>query len=186
MLGVGITGPTGGSVIHEDTIGSERPDRVVDTIRATPAAEERDAWAVLAGVRGLGPVGFGALLRRYGNAIAILREGASGGGQARLAQTLNDLDGGRSRGEEVSDDLAAGIAAATQTAGATLERIRKVGLTIVILDDPTFPMRLASIENCDPPTRPDSTARVLAGTSSTRPNQSSACNCRLTSPLEPE
>ena len=27
-----------------------------------PRADERDAWAVLAGVRGLGPVGFGALL----------------------------------------------------------------------------------------------------------------------------
>ena len=60
--------------------------------------------------------------------------------------SLNDLEGGRSRGDRVSDDVAAGIAAATQSAEATLERIRELGLTIVTLDDPTFPSRLASID----------------------------------------
>jgi DNA processing protein len=42
--------------------------------------------------------------------------------------------------------VASAIAAATQTADATLRRIRELGLRIVTLDDPTFPTRLASIE----------------------------------------
>jgi DNA processing protein len=146
VLGVGTTGPTGVTVMDDSSRSSATSLGVVERVRATPAPEERDAWAVLAGVRGIGPVGFGTLLRRYGSAIAILREAASVGGTARLAETLRDPDRGRSRGDEVSDDVAAGIAAATQTAGATLRRIRELGLAIVTLDDPTFPMRLASIE----------------------------------------
>ena len=145
MLGVGSTGPTGVAVIG-DTTSSKESKRVVEVIRATPAAEERDAWAVLAGVRGVGPVGFGALLRRYGSVLAILREAASVGGTTRLADVLRDLDGGRTRGDLVSQDVAASIAAATQTAAATLRRIRELGLTIVTLDDPTFPTRLSAIE----------------------------------------
>jgi len=46
----------------------------------------------------------------------------------------------------VSDEIAAGIADATQTAETTLERIRVLGLRIVTLDDATFPLRLASID----------------------------------------
>jgi DNA processing protein len=146
VLGVSATGPTGVAAMEETGSAAETRERVVETPRSGPLAEERDAWAVLAGVRGLGPVGFGALLRRYGTAIAILREAASAGGQARIAEALRDFDGGRSRGDEVSEDLAAGIAGATDTADATLGRIRELGLTIVTLDDPTFPTRLAAID----------------------------------------
>ena len=145
MLGVGTTGPTGvASGERTGAPGVLTPDPSMRDLK--PALEERDAWAVLAGVRGLGPVGFGALLARYGNAIAILREAASVGGTTRLAEVLDDLGGGRSRGDRVSDDVAAGIAAATQTGEATLERIRKLGLTVITLDDPTFPSRLALID----------------------------------------
>ena len=49
-----------------------------------------------------------------------------------------------------------------------------------------LPMRLASTVNCAPPTRPDSTATFFAATSSTRANQSSGFNWRLTSPAAPE
>jgi DNA processing protein len=144
VLGVGTTGPTGVASMEPETPGFRAP--VASVADARPRADERDAWAVLAGVRGLGPVGFGALLARYGTAIAILREAASVGGTARLADVLNDLEGGRSRGDRVSDDVAAGIAAASETAETTLLRIRELGLTIVTLDDPTFPSRLASID----------------------------------------
>ncbi len=146
MLGVGTTGPTGVAAVPDPSAGSATAVLMNERVRATPATEERDAWAVLGGVRGVGPVAFGTLLRRYGSALAILREAASIGGTARLAHTLRDPDRGRSRGDEASDDVAAGIAAATQTADATLGRIRELGLEIVTLDDPTFPMRLASIE----------------------------------------
>ena len=83
---MGTTGPTGVAPM-EPGRGRDppRPSPVPDP---RPRAEERDAWAVLAGVRGLGPVGFGALLARYGTAIAILREAASVGGTARLADVL--------------------------------------------------------------------------------------------------
>ena len=145
MLGVGTTGPTGVAPM-EPGMTAGFPAPVASVADSPPRGEERDAWAVLAGVRGLGPVGFGALLARYGTAIAILREAASVGGTTRLADVLNDLEGGRSRGDRVSDDVAAGIEAATQSAEATLERIRELGLTIVTLDDPTFPSRLASID----------------------------------------
>ena len=77
MLGVGTTGPTGIAVMVDDTTSTTASERMVETIRATPAAEERDAWAVLAGVRGVGPVGFGTLLRRYGSVLAVLREAAA-------------------------------------------------------------------------------------------------------------
>ena len=111
-----------------------------------PATAERDAWAVLAGIRGLGPVGFGSLLRRYGSAVAILREAASAGGPARLAEGARDVEDRHAGDDRVSVDVATGIAAAIQSADETLGRIRELGLTVVTLDDPTFPMRLAAID----------------------------------------
>ena len=94
MLGVSATGPTGVAANEEPGPAPAAPERVAGLPRSVPAAAERDAWAVLAGVRGLGPVGFGALLRRYGSAIAILREAASVGGPARLAEAASDVEGG--------------------------------------------------------------------------------------------
>jgi DNA processing protein len=142
VLGVGSTGPTGVTVLDETgrlaPMGAERsPERAVS---------ERDAWAVLAGVHGLGPVAFGLLLRRYRTATAILTEGASVGGAARLVQALADADRGHPRGHRVAEQIADGITAATETADATVARIRELGLTIVTLDDAMFPNRLAAIE----------------------------------------
>ena len=56
MLGVGASGPLA-------------EDREPETIRTggASAEAERDAWAILAGVDGLGPVGFAALLERFGS-----------------------------------------------------------------------------------------------------------------------
>ena len=146
MLGVSATGPTGVAANEEPGPAPATPERVAGMPRSVPVAAERDAWAVLAGVRGLGPVGFGALLRRYGSAIAILDEAASEGGPARLAAAAGDVQGGRAADDRVSEVVASGIAAAIQSADATLERIRELGLTIVTLDDPTFPVRLAAID----------------------------------------
>ncbi len=111
-----------------------------------PTPEERDAWTVLAGVHGLGPVGFGVLLRRYGSGAAILREAASPGGVERLAE------GG---GHEWTDDplrrgpshaVAAAIAAAAEGGTATIERIRALGLIVLTADDPRYPARLTQID----------------------------------------
>ena len=105
MLGVGVAGP----LSPEDEAAPRYPSRV------SPAADERDAWAVLAGVRGLGPVGFGALLRRYGSGRAILREAASPGGIERLADTT--LDEAMSAEERPPRSLAIGLATAIADAG---------------------------------------------------------------------
>ena len=67
MLGVGIEGPVG-TAAGAAVDGSTTPAFPAPG----PKQEERDAWAVLAGVRGLGPVGFGLLLRRFGSGVEIL------------------------------------------------------------------------------------------------------------------
>ncbi len=113
---------------------------------ATDADAERDAWAVLASVHGLGPVGLGALLRRYGSGVAILREAATPGGPERLTMAT---DGVLDDGEGFRDlplEVALGIAEAGQNAERTLERIRSLGLRVVTVDGPTYPVRLAAIE----------------------------------------
>ena len=144
MLGVGVTGPVGGGEAPETR---ERPVAVGATVGAgTDADAERDAWAVLASVDGLGPVGLGALLRRYGSGVAILREAATPGGPARIALARDGaLDDGE-RWRELPMDVAMGIARAGQNAERTLERIRSLGLRVVTVDAPTYPTRLAAIE----------------------------------------
>lgn len=144
MLGVGATGPTAVNVPRPadprpSDVGSERP--VVGT-------EERDAWAVLAGVRGLGPVGFGVLLARYGSGLAILREAASPGGPARIAELSGDrsVEGEERAGPAVAPAVAEGIAAAAQGAGSTVARIHELGLKVVTMEDAAYPVRLAAIE----------------------------------------
>jgi DNA processing protein len=120
--------------------------------RAAPGAavteDERDAWAVLAGVRGLGPAGFGQLLRRYGSATAILREASSPGGPGRLVEaTIDDAADGTGRAARVLPAAVANaIADAAGTAGMTLERIHALGLGIVTIEDAAYPLRLAAIE----------------------------------------
>ena len=62
-------------------------------------AAERDAWAVLASVVGLGPVGFAMLLRRFGNGRRILEAASEPGGPDRLAAASAETarDGDRPR-----------------------------------------------------------------------------------------
>ena len=66
-----------------------QPDGPAPPARRTPGPRdrERNAWAVLVAVDGLGPVGFSALLRRYRTGVAILDEAASPEGVTRLAAT---------------------------------------------------------------------------------------------------
>ncbi|MGH2474137.1 MAG: hypothetical protein ACRDIL_02645, partial [Candidatus Limnocylindrales bacterium] len=52
-----------------------------------PYAPERDAWTVLSSVRGLGPLGFAALLSRYGTGRHILRAAGEADAARHLAST---------------------------------------------------------------------------------------------------
>jgi DNA processing protein len=112
---------------------------------AEPAAE-RDAWAVLAAVDGLGPMGFNALLKRYGSGMAILAEAASSGGIRRLAATpyRDEMDGAPRR--LINGALADAIADAAQGATATLVRLAGLGLHVVTTLDIAYPRRLAAID----------------------------------------
>ena len=115
---------------------------------ARPPSPERDAWAVLAAVSGLGPVALAALLQRYGSGVAILAEAGSPGGPRRLAQTVRepDEDDGRGRRRVVPTAVAEAIAEAAQRAATTLERLRAVGVEVVTLEERSYPHRLAAIE----------------------------------------
>ena len=101
---------------------------------------------MLAAVDGLGPVGFRALLMRYGTGAAILEEAASPGGATRLVDTPGDdgVDSATRRPIRVA--VARAIAAAALEAGAMLERIEALGLEIVTTADAAYPRRLAAIE----------------------------------------
>jgi DNA processing protein len=144
MLGIGLTGP----------LAVDGPDRTVagsagTSIEAASVEdEERDAWAVLAGAHGLGPVGFAILLARYGTAVAILRDSARRGGRDRIAACLtrDPSTGERGLWPDAARAVGDGVAEAAGGAARTLARIRHLGLSVVTIADPAYPRRLASVD----------------------------------------
>jgi DNA processing protein len=160
MLGIGEQGPTGprpdptrgrppGIGVAPESVPERRtaaPDEQLHTNRdaergAVWNAEreaERDAWVVLASVEGLGPVGFGRLLGRYGDGRAILADAARPGAARRLV----DPD---PRGS-VDDEVATRIVEAAADATRIVDRVRELGLVVVTLEDDEFPHRLLEIE----------------------------------------
>ena len=156
MLGVGASGPVGAARGLElqaaltPGLMEDAPAAVVSPVGAVvPAAgsgsAERDAWAVLAATHGLGPVGFNALLHRYGSGEAILDEAARPGGTRRLSATLMGEDREGVIRRSVGMVVARSIADATQRAGETLEHIEDLGLRVVTTADGAYPRRLALI-----------------------------------------
>ncbi len=175
MLGVQALGPHGASMAGgagaaeaaashrppaaRGQVPERRPDRqVVD--------EEHEAWVRLLTVPGLGPVAFSALLAACGSARAALDLAAGPDGARRLLEALadgGDLPGGgdsaagtgaAGEGEVVparpprpfGPDLAARIRDSAGRGDETLEAMRSLGLTVVILDDPAYPARLREVD----------------------------------------
>ncbi len=136
MLGVSATGPIG------PPASTSTPVAPASSVTATP---ERDAWAVLAAVEGLGPVGFGGLLAMYGSGVAILDEAASPGGIERLAAAPPAAEPSQ-HGRRLNAKVASAIATAAEQADATIARIRALGLEIVTTANSAYPGRLAAIE----------------------------------------
>jgi DNA processing protein len=112
-------------------------------VNADPYAPERDAWAVLASVHGLGPIGLAALLASYGSAQDVLALAAEPGGVERLIATPT-ADVGR-RDQPILEPVALAIAEAAQSADPIVGRLRALGVRVVTVEEPSYPARLAAI-----------------------------------------
>src|SRR3954449_8798190 len=105
---------------------------------AVPATDERQAWAVLASVDGLGPAGFHALLRAHGTASAILEASERPGATRDFAAIIGEEDGRRPAPGEIAD----AIRAAARGAPALGRVLEAANVEIVTLDDERYPVRL--------------------------------------------
>jgi len=118
------------------------PDGSV-TSEVDPYAPERDAWAVLANVHGLGPIGFAALLQRYGSARDVLADASRPGAAGRLTDTPGADIGVRKR--PIDDDVAQRVVEATEAAARILARLRALDVRVITVEEPSYPVRLAAI-----------------------------------------
>lgn len=145
MLGVGTTGPLADGAVHMTTPAPTPPLGPPATGIVTPA--EREAWAVLAAIDGLGPVGFAALLARYGSALDVLAEAARPGAADRFVGT-DGIERSDRRWVRFPIDpkLAVAIVEGVQRGPRVLSRLRETGVAAVTLEEPTFPARLAQTE----------------------------------------
>ncbi len=116
----------------------------------TLSGQEREAWAVLASISGLGPVGFSALLRRFGSGVALLEAARKPDGVRLMASDGDECSDEDSQDEacraRIAPELAARIAAAAIRSDGVLEGIRRLGLQTVTLEDAAYPARLLAVE----------------------------------------
>jgi DNA processing protein len=151
MLGVGLRGPIGG----EDELGAARqpgetagpgdepsrlPTATANRLSLT-GLSEREAWVVVTSVSGLGPIGFGALLRHFGSGRAILDAARERGAAALFLRVASE--GPRRIFGQVTADKIVAVAGHPES---VLEEIQAAGVAVITLDDPTFPARLRAIE----------------------------------------
>jgi DNA processing protein len=137
---------------------------------------ERDAWVELLSVSGLGPVSFAALLGAFGSARAVVNAATAPGGPARLLQALADaaadtdgesvrtvfdgpaatagassaaqsIEGGSTgRRRILGSDLVFRICDAAARGSRAVEQVQALGLTVVTLEDASYPDRLRCVE----------------------------------------
>jgi len=144
MLGVGTSGPLAEGIVDPGppAWGAHAASPVTSIVTTA----ERDAWAVLAAIDGLGPVGFAALLARYGSALTILAEAARPGAEVRLAGTEGiERDDRRWVRFPIDQELALAIVEGVQRGPTVLGRLRETGVAVVTLEEPTYPACLAHI-----------------------------------------
>jgi len=146
---------------------------------ADAAASERDAWLTLLAVPGLGPVTFSALLAAMGSARAVMDVASAPMGPERLSLAFDDhcraLPEGVGRAFEEAEpsppigharlgpDLAARICQGVADGGRAVERIRSLGLTVVTLEEPTYPGRLRLVDMPPPILYVRGSVAALAG-----------------------
>ncbi|HEY7133160.1 MAG TPA: hypothetical protein VH440_12970, partial [Candidatus Limnocylindrales bacterium] len=103
---------------------------------------EREAWALLLAVDGLGPVAIAALLGAYGSGLGILASAPRRGAAGAFAAIVAAAQGRRSADGVVGDRLVA-LARDPKPELATL---RASGLRIITTDDDEYPQRLRWID----------------------------------------
>ena len=136
MLGVGTGPPSARACSDGQTPVRGRP--------ADPYAPERDAWTVLTCAHGLGPVGFGALLARFGTGRAIMEVAAGPSGVQQLMDTPSPSTHRHDRAP-IGAAVARSIVAAVQSANQTVDRVRELGVRVLTVEEPGYPARLASV-----------------------------------------
>jgi DNA processing protein len=124
-------------------IGIGVQSRDAPHVETDPYRPERDAWAALASVHGLGPIGFAALLVRYGSAQDVLTDAVRPGAVERLMETPAAEIGVRER--PIYEAVAIGIVEAAQSAGRIIGRLRALDVRVVTVEEPGYPVRLAAI-----------------------------------------
>jgi DNA processing protein len=121
---------------------SSAPSGAADAVR-DPYAPERDAWAVLAAVRGLGPIGFAALLMHFGSARAVVATAAEPGAADRLAATP-PIDATH-RSQPILDGIAAAIVSTAEERDRIVARLRALEIRVLTVEEPAYPARLANV-----------------------------------------
>lgn len=147
-------------------------EAVGPNVPAQPPSEA-EAWAILLTISGLGPAGFGALLREFGGGLAILAGAGRRGAAAAFAAAIATVEGRAPAAPAVGQ----GIVDLARAPEGALTILRASGLAIVTLDDPAYPVRLRGID-LPPPVlfvRGDVTAlgieRVVAIVGTRRPTE---------------
>ena len=142
MLGVGRSGACGRS----------EPPPAGAMVTGTPAqvaaggdldARERDAWVVLDGVHGVGPVSFARLIGAFGDAQAVLRVATARRGPSRLVAASAGPDGGS---PSLSIAIARSVSDAARAPERYLDPLRASGVRALTLADGDYPGRLRRIE----------------------------------------
>jgi len=127
-----------------DATAASRPPRSWDA--GELAVADRTALAVLASVQGLGPVTSGALIASLGSPTAVL-DAAHGPDAVRelVAASLFETSDG-SRRHALSAAVADLVVDAARRRDEILGGIDRLGLRVVAVGDPEYPVRLRAIE----------------------------------------
>ena len=134
MLGVGRRGPLGREAGAWGGGGGGLP--------GPGALDEHDAWVVLAGARGVGPVSFGRLLATFGSAAAVLGASTEPGALHRLVEASAAPDAPPA----LTAQAAATVIEAAADPDRALSAVRRAGVTVVTQGDEAYPRRLREIE----------------------------------------
>ena len=107
---------------------------------------EREAWALLLSVDGLGPAGFGGLVATFGSGGGILAAAARTGASRAIARAV-----AAGQGRQIGDaDLGERIVRMARDPGPALAILRAAAVDILTLDDRGYPARLRSIAQPPP------------------------------------